>query len=187
MSCCSTHTHTLRVFCFFRAYFLFSPDLEFPSGLKSIYLAPKEHIRVFTGHPKYSHIFNSVGPTLIIAPPPSPPTSTAPAHWRTRRRSNEIARMGLPEITDHQLDLKLPTPLGTQVTACPPGALLWQNAKRCTRLCAACGCDIKKKSNSNFPTVQLSRKCGSSTPTAFYLNIEKHTSTSTELSIDSCV
>ena len=26
--------HTLRVFCFFRAYFLFSPDLEFPSGRK---------------------------------------------------------------------------------------------------------------------------------------------------------
>ena len=78
------------------------------------------------------------------APAPPPPThSTAPAHWRTRRRSNEIARMGLPEITDHQLDLKLPTPLGTQVTACPPGALLWQNAKRCTRQCAACGCDIQ--------------------------------------------
>ena len=110
----------------------------------------------------YSHIFNSVGPTLIIAPPPHPTHSTAPAHWRTRRRSNEIARMGLPEITDHQLDLKLPTPLGTQVTASRPGALLWQNANICTRLCAACGCDIKKKSNSNFPTVQLSRKCGSS-------------------------
>ena len=40
--------------------------------------------------------------------------------------------------------LKLPTPLDTHVAACRAGALLWQNAKRCTRQCAACGCNIQK-------------------------------------------
>ena len=81
----------------------------------------------------YSHIFNSVGPTLIIALHPT--HSTAPAHWRTSRTSNEMARMGLPEKTNRTLVLKLPTPLGTHVAACRAGALLWQNALGCTRLC----------------------------------------------------
>ena len=111
-----------------------------------------------------------MGPTLIIALHSPRSTSTAPAHWRTSRTSNEIARMGLPEITNHQLDLKLPTPLGTQVTACPPGALLWQNAKRCTRQCAACGCDIKKNQIQIFQRYSSHENVGSST-SRFYSHI----------------